>query len=219
MTYFDCEAIIFDLDGVLVDSSVVIERHWRAWAHKHQLDVTEILRLMPGRPAIETIRLVAPHLDVEQEAAQLIASEAVATDGVISLDGAAELTENLPSGSWAIATSGTRAIAQTRLRAAGLTTPIVLVTIDDVTFGKPNPEPYLLAAQRLGVPPKYCVVIEDAVVGIEAARAAGMSVIGVTTTHQPDQLTAADTVINSLADIQVMVDGLFLQLECVDVGR
>jgi len=118
--------------------------------------------LTHGRPTIDTIRLVAPHLPAEAEAARLNAREALDADGVAAVDGAAELVRGLVPGVWAIATSGTQDTARARLRQAGLPRPLVLVIADDVTRGKPNPEPYLLAATRLGVAPHRCVVVEDA---------------------------------------------------------
>jgi sugar-phosphatase len=159
------------------------------------------MQVAHGRPTIETMRLVAPHLDTKAEAARMDASEAVDTDGLVRIDGAAELARSLPQGSWAVATSGSQAIARTRLGYAGVPVPDALVTIDDVDRGKPDPEAYLLAAERLGMTPEQCVVIEDAPAGIKAARAAGMRVIAVATTHISEELGEADVVVARISDI------------------
>jgi sugar-phosphatase len=204
MKQLQCDAVIFDLDGVLVDSMVVIERHWRQWAIQHNFDAAEIMRVAHGRRTVETIRLVAPHLDAEVEAARFEAGEAFDTDGLVRIDGAARLVRSLPSSSWAVATSCTRDTAMTRLRYAGLPMPTVLVTADDVKQGKPDPEVYLLAAERLDVAPEWCVVVEDALAGIEAAHAAGMHVIAVATTHAQEELESADAVAAYLSDIQIL---------------
>lgn len=203
MTHLECDAVLFDLDGVLVDSTECIERHWRRWAVEHLLDQGEIMRLAHGRPTVETIRLVAPHLRAEDEAARLNAAEAFDTDGVAAVDGAAQLVHSLPPDVWAIATSGTRDTAVTRLRHTGVPVPSVLITADDVERGKPNPEAYLLAAARLDVRPEKCVVIEDAPAGISAAHAAGMRVVAVATTHSQAELGEADVRAERLADIQI----------------
>ncbi len=151
----------------------------------------------------ETMQLVAPHLDIEAETARMDASEEMETDGLVKIDGAAELVHSLPQGSWAVATSGTQAMARTRLGYAGVPIPAVFITIEDVERGKPEPEPYLLAAERLGVAPGQCVVIEDAPAGIKAAHAAGMRVIAVATTHATEELEEADVVAAQLTDIEV----------------
>lgn len=203
MNRLECSAVIFDLDGVLVDSTACIERHWQLWAAKHKLDLETVLNAAHGRRTIETVRLVAPHLDSVVEAAQLETDEAFDTDGVVEIKGAAELLRSLPSHLWAIATSGTRDTATTRINHTGLPMPIVLVTANDVTRGKPDPEPYLLAAKGLGMAPGECVVLEDAPAGIQAALSAGMRVIAVATTHSTTELTNADIIAKCIADIQI----------------
>jgi sugar-phosphatase len=207
MRQLECEAIIFDLDGVLIDSSAVIERSWRLWAGERDLDEAEVLRLTPGRRMIEVVRRLAPHLDAEAEARRLAAREAADTDGLREVEGAVGLIRSLPPGVWAVATSGSRTTALARLRFAGLPVPEVLITADDVTRGKPDPQAYLLAAEGLGVSPAGCVVVEDAPAGIQAARAARMRVIAVVTTHAPQALAGADALVDSLLDIHVIVDG------------
>jgi sugar-phosphatase len=197
---FECRAVLFDLDGVLVDSTGYIEEQWRRWAVSKGLSPTPFLRVCHGRRALETIELAAPELDAEAEIAAFVPEEA--NPRLKSIDGAAELLAILPPASWAVATSGTRATARARLRDATLPTPRVLVCAEDVEHGKPSPDVYLVAAARLGVPPCDCVVVEDAPAGIQAAHAAGMRVIALTTTHQASAL-AADACALSLAGVHL----------------
>jgi sugar-phosphatase len=210
MMEWACDAVLFDLDGVLVDSSACVERHWRRWAAERGLDGDALMHFVHGRPTVETIRLVAPHLPAEAEAARLNAAEAFDTDGVVAIQGAAQLVRSLPSGTWAIATSGTRDTALTRIRHAGVPVPAVLVTADDVTHGKPDPEAYSIAATKLGLAPERCVVIEDAPAGVSAGRAAGMRVIAVATTHAPAALGEADVIAARLAAIQIVASEMRL---------
>ncbi len=144
-----CAALLFDLDGVLVDSAEVVERTWRRWAARHGLDPAEVVRVAHGRRTIETVRLLAPQLAADDEVAALAASESTETDGVYEVPGARELLSSLPSGSWAVVTSGIRPVAELRIRHTRLPTPPVLVPADEVRHGKPHPEGYLQAAERL----------------------------------------------------------------------
>jgi len=173
------DALLFDLDGTLVHSGDAIERAWRGWSGRHGLDAATVLAASVGRRGVETVALVAPHLDSVQEAMALEAAQASDTVGVTPMPGAGRLLDAALKGPWAIVTSGTRPVALTRLRAAGLPLPKVLVTADDVTSGKPEPEGYLLAAERLGVAPHRCVVFEDTWPGVLAGQRAGMAVIGI----------------------------------------
>ena len=202
MKRFECRAVVFDLDGVLVDSTGYVELQWRRWATSKGLPVEPFLRVCHGRRALETIRLAAPHLDAEAEVAAF-APEAGTADPILGpVEGAVRLLQALPVESWAVATSGTRAVATERLQRAGLPIPGVLICAEDVMRGKPCPDVYLLAAASLGVDPTECLVVEDAPAGIEAARAAGMGVIALTTTHRREELPA-DACTTSLAGIHV----------------
>jgi mannitol-1-/sugar-/sorbitol-6-phosphatase len=198
-----CAAILFDLDGVLIDSTENIRRHWQGWAEQHNLDLDEIMRNAHGRRTVETMRLVAPHLPVEQEARAFAIMEAADTAGVVTIAGALELLSPLPPHAWAIVTSGDRALATARLRSRGLPVPQIMVTADDVVNGKPDPEPYLLAAKRFGLSPNACVVIEDSPAGLTSATAAGMRSIAVATTHAVHELSAATAIAARLSEIQV----------------
>jgi mannitol-1-/sugar-/sorbitol-6-phosphatase len=200
-----CDAIIFDLDGVLVDSTPCIERHMRGWAAKHGLDAATVLSLAHGRRTPETIRLAAPHLNAEVEATAIEAAEAADTEGVLEIRGARALLATLPPTAWAIATSNTRRTAIMRLHHTGIPIPRVMISAESVQQGKPHPKAYLLAAEQLGVDPRRCVVVEDAPAGISAGRAAGMVVLALVGTHAAHQLRQAHVVIEQLAHLHVEV--------------
>lgn len=202
---FRSRAVLFDLDGVLVDSDAAILASWQTWAAPHGLDVREIWRICHGVQTIQTIRRVAPHLDAEKEAAAILAIELADAQGLHAHPGAAELLRSLPQGSWAIVTSGKRELALARLQYASLPVPDVLITAEDVMRGKPDPEAFVLAAKRLGVSPESCLVVEDAPAGLQAARAAGMTAIGVTTTAPASELSAAHAVTGSLQELRVTI--------------
>lgn len=188
--HIPCDAILFDLDGVLIDSTSCIVRHWQHWADHHGLPLDRIMQAAHGVRTVETIRLVAPHLDADVEADAFTVREVADTDGVVAIAGAAALLASLPADAWAIVTSGSAALAQARLVRAGLPIPAALVTADDVTQGKPAPEPYLAGARRLGVPVERCIVVEDAPAGVAAGVAAGMRVVGILSTHSREELLA-----------------------------
>ncbi|MFF4991040.1 HAD-IA family hydrolase [Streptosporangium saharense] len=185
---FTCEALLFDMDGTLVDSRECVERTWRDWCARHRLDSDELLRISHGRQNHDTIQMVAPHLHTAEELAFLTRAEEECRDGVVAVRGAAGLLRGLAPRHWAMVTSAWRRLAEIRLDLAGLPAPRVLVTADEIQRGKPDPEGYLSAADRLGVDPGACVVVEDAPAGVAAGRAAGMPVIGITTTFGRDRL-------------------------------
>lgn len=204
---FHCSAILFDLDGVLVDSTRSVDRQWRMWAHNKGVDEEKVIAIAHGVRTIEVIRQVAPHLDAEAEVREIESREAGDTDGVEIMPGAVELVRSIPQNCWAVVTSGTRPLASARLRFVGLPVPEVLVTAEDVLRGKPDPEPYLKGAELLGVSPGDCLVIEDAPAGIQSARAGGMKVIGLTSTYSAPALSHANAVAHGLDQIQVGRDG------------
>jgi mannitol-1-/sugar-/sorbitol-6-phosphatase len=200
---FSCDAVLFDLDGVLVDSTEVVERTWQRWAARHGLDPDAVVRAAHGRRTVETVRMVAPHLAADDEVRALAESESTETDGVYEVPGARELLQSLPARSWAVVTSGIRPVAELRMRHTKLPTPTVLVTADQVQHGKPHPEGYLTAAARLGVDPTRCIVVEDTPPGIEAAHAAGMRVVAVASTYAPAALQGADAVVSALSRLVI----------------
>ncbi|MDO9084730.1 MAG: HAD family hydrolase [Anaerolineaceae bacterium] len=201
----DCGAILFDLDGVLLDSTNCIERHWQEWAEKHGLDLKKVLQNAHGVRTIETIRLVAPHLDADREAAEFTANEILDTEGVFAIPGAKELMSRLGAKPWAIVTSGGYDLVKARLKKAGIPMPKFIVTGDDVSQGKPSPIPYLTGANKLGIAAEQCVVIEDAPIGVKAGKAAGMRVIGIASTHSRKELlnAGADFLVESLKKIEI----------------
>lgn len=215
-----CRAILFDLDGVLVDSTAQIEEQWREWAVGRGLDPVPFVRYCHGRRAVETIRLAAPELDAEWEVAQFKPARDESAGHFTAMPGALALLAKLPVERWAIVTSGRLPSVMARIEQAELPRPRVLVTAEDVGRGKPDPEGYLLAATRLAVDPLACVIIEDAPPGVQAARAAGISSIAVLTTYKADALMDADERVRSLEEIGATVDhdGITLALAATTVA-
>jgi sugar-phosphatase len=207
MPTFTCSAILFDLDGVLVDSTRAVDREWRAWAARKGVDGDAIMAIAHGVRTVEVIRRVAPHLDAELEASLIESEEAEDKEGVVVMPGAVELVQSIPDGRWGVVTSGSRLLASTRLEYCGIPLPRVLITSDDVTHGKPHPEPYLKGAEGLGFPPTDCLVIEDAPAGIQSGLSGGMKVVGITSTYAAAKLVHADAVIGKLREIHVSSNG------------
>jgi sugar-phosphatase len=200
-----CRGVLFDLDGVLVDSTPAVARVWAGWAREHGFDPDEVVRDAHGKPSITTIRELLPHADHDAENREVERRELADTDGVIPLPGAIELLRAIPPEKWAIVTSCTRPLANVRINAAGLPKPKHLVTSTDVIHGKPDPEPYLKGAQILGLSPRDCVVLEDAPAGIRAGKAAGARVIALRTTASDAELreAGADWIVDNCAQLFV----------------
>lgn len=203
-----CKALLFDMDGVLVDSRAVVERIWRRWSARHGIDADEVLRVAHGRRTSETLQHVAPHLPTGDEVAWLDAAELSDLDGLQAVAGASELLASLREIPWALVTSAGRELALRRMAAAGLPEPYVLVASEDVARGKPAPDGYLIAAMRLALQPEHAVVFEDAPPGIAAARAAGCAVIGVGTTHPASELAGTAFVVPDLRSVSVARDAV-----------
>ena len=200
-----CRGVLFDLDGVLVDSTPAVARVWAWWAREHGFDADEVVRRAHGRPSMTTIRELLPDGDHEAENREVERREIADVEGVIPLPGAVELLRALPADRWAIVTSCTRKLAGVRVRAAGLPGPKHLVTSNDVRSGKPDPEPYLRGAQTLGVPATECVVFEDAPAGIRAGKAAATWVVALRSTADDAALlgAGADWIVDDCSDITV----------------
>ncbi|MFG2995711.1 HAD-IA family hydrolase [Streptomyces sp. NPDC048340] len=199
------EALLFDNDGTLVSSMDSVHRCWTRWAREHGIAEEDFARVeLHGRPAAE---IIAELLPAGARAGALARIEALEIDdvpgGVVLLPGTKELLSALPAGRWAVVTSATRPLAEAPLREAGIDFP-ELVAAEDITRGKPDPEPFLLAAARLGVDPARCVVFEDAPAGLAAGRAAGMRTVALTTTHTAAELDA-DVVVRDLSAVSVQV--------------
>jgi mannitol-1-/sugar-/sorbitol-6-phosphatase len=183
--------ILFDLDGVLVDSTPAVARCWSRWALQYGFNTDEVVRQAHGRPSIVTLRELMPNGDYEEENRKMEEWEIEDTDGVVPLPGVLDLLHALPPQQWAIVTSCTRPLAEVRIRVAGLPWPKQLVTAADVQRFKPDPDPYLRGAELLGLAPADCVVVEDAPAGIRAGRAAGSRVLALRTTEVDELLKAA----------------------------
>jgi sugar-phosphatase len=214
-----CSAVLFDLDGVLIDSTPAVARVWHGWAVEHGLDPETVIHMAHGRPSRTTIRELLPqaNIDIDHEDREVERREMADLDGVVLLPGAGQLLNSLPRERWTIATSCTRALAEVRLRAAGLPIPRTMITASDVKIGKPDPEPYLKAAAKLGFEASDCIVVEDAPAGVRAGKAAGARVIAVLTTMNRRSLeeAGADWIVNNCADITASYDdehGLQLSL-------
>ena len=200
-----CRGVLFDLDGVLVDSTPAVARVWAGWARQHGFDPDEVVRQAHGRPSIATIRELLPLGDHEAENREVERREIADVEGVVPLPGAMELLRALPAERWAIVTSCTRELAAVRIAAAGLPKPKYLVTSSDVQNGKPAPEPYLKGAQILGLPTPECVVLEDAPAGILAGKAAGARVLALRTTAPEAELrdAGADWIVDDCTELLV----------------
>ncbi len=208
MIQIRCRALLFDLDGVLIDSTPAVARVWRRWALEHGFDPETVVRMAHGRPSRTTIRQLIPAADLDpalldKEDRKVERREIEDLDGVVLLPGARQLLNALPPDRWTIATSCTRPLAEVRLRAAGLPVPTNMITSSDVSIGKPDPEPYLKAAARLGVAPEDCIVLEDAPAGVRAGKAAGARVIAFLTTMLRRDLEAAgaDWIVQNCTDV------------------
>jgi mannitol-1-/sugar-/sorbitol-6-phosphatase len=194
-------AVLFDLDGVLVDSYRVVQRAWRRWAREQGIPAEDVLAAIHGRTAREVIRMFAPHVDVAEQAVLVTGYEQQDLGDLAVVPGSRECIRVARRGRWAVVTSGARVLATARLAAVGLPVPEVMVTADDVTAGKPDPEPYERAAHTLAVPAAECVVVEDAPAGVVAAKRAGMTVLAVTTTHGAAALGDADLVFPTMHEV------------------
>lgn len=200
-----CDAILFDMDGTLVDSTALVVEMWGAWCRKRGVDLEVLLGYSHGRRTAETMRWAAPLLteaEVEADAQAMLAQELVRTDGIRAVPGAAEAVSALGEERWAMVTAAPRALAEARLGAAGLPVPAVLIGAGEVTEGKPSPQGYLRAARELGFAPDRCVVVEDAPAGIEAGRRAGMRVLMLQTTY-PDLSVDGIEAIPDLSYVQI----------------
>ncbi|WP_308408139.1 HAD-IA family hydrolase [Streptomyces mayonensis] len=209
------DAVLFDLDGVLADSTASVLRSWDQFADEMSLPAA-VVESNHGRPARPLVQRLLPADQVDDGLRRIEDIEAADVLSIEPVPGAGDFISRLPDGRRAVVTSGTRRIATARLAAAGIAAPPVLVSADDVRCGKPDPEPYVSAAARLGVAPARCLVVEDAPAGVEAARAAGCGVIGVLGTVEPSDLSGADLLVDGLDRLRVDHTPAGLRLAAVD---
>lgn len=201
-----CRGVLFDMDGVLVDSTAAVARVWQKWASQHGFDPEYVAHIAHGRPSITTIRELLPNADYEAENRIVERCEIEDVEGVQACPGAAELLASLPTDRWALVTSSTRPLAEVRLRAGGHARPKHIVTSSDIVNGKPHPEPFLKAAAMLHIAPEDCIVIEDAPAGIQAGKAAGCRALALRTTMSDELLARAhpDWIADSCAAVSVI---------------
>jgi sugar-phosphatase len=215
LTTIRCLGVLFDLDGVLVDSTPAVARCWTKWSLRHGFVPDDVVRIAHGRPSIATMRELLPDADHQAADREMERWEIEDLDGVVPLPGALQLLQALPAENWAIVTSCTRPLAEVRIRAAGLPMPLHLVTAADVQKGKPDPEPYLKGAMSLGLAPPDCIVVEDAPAGIRAGKASRASVIALRTTADDAELTVAgaDWIVKDLDSVRLTLVPSDHQLE------
>lgn len=209
-----CQGILFDMDGVLISSLGSVERSWAKWAKMRGVDIAQVREIAHGRRAIDVLAMLCPDLDSQAELELIEEIEVRDNDGLTALPGVPELLAALPRDLWTVVTSATERLARVRLAAGGIPVPESLVTADQVTAGKPHPQPYLTGAELLGFRPEECVVFEDSSSGAQAGRAAGCTVVATTFSHPINVLDAAHYVVTDLArvELQTTNGGLVLRL-------
>ncbi len=212
------KGLLFDMDGVLISSIGSVNRCWRRWAAVYGVDGAEALEIPHGTRAIEIVRALRPEIDPIEGLRVIEEMEIADTEGLTVLPGVEALLRRLPVERWAIVTSSTERLLLARLKAAGLPVPKRLVSADMVERGKPDPAPYRLGAEMLGVRPADCLVVEDAPAGVLSGKAAGCRVLGLLGTHAAEDLREADWIAPTLLGVEVRSEdsGLVIGLEVLD---
>jgi mannitol-1-/sugar-/sorbitol-6-phosphatase len=217
--FLSCQGILFDMDGILISSLGSVERSWTAWARMRGIEPDRALSVAHGRRAIETVAFLRPDLDSVAELKVIEDLEIADNEGLHVLPGVLELLAALPAARWTVVTSATERLARVRLAAGGVPVPERLITANQVTRGKPNPEPLLAGAALLGFKPEACVVFEDSSSGAQAGRAAGCTVVATTFSHPVETLAAAHYLVRDLTDVQLEVGAEELVLRVRPLGR
>jgi sugar-phosphatase len=209
-----CQGILFDMDGILISSLGSVERSWTRWAEMRGIDLALALQTTHGRRAIETVALLRPDLDSEAELKIVEDFEIADNEGLKALPGVCDLLRSLPADRWTVVTSATEKLARARLADGGIPVPTRLVTANQVTRGKPHPEPFVAGAALLGFKPQECVVFEDSASGAVAGRDAGCTVIATTFSHPVESLDAAHYLVEDLTGVTAEQDegGIVLRL-------
>jgi len=211
-----CKGVLFDMDGILISSIGSVERSWTKWALLRGVDPAYACKIAHGCRAIETVAVLRPDLDSVAELKLIEDIELADGEGLTVLPGVLELLAALPAGCWTVVTSATERIARQRLAQSGIPVPERLITAEDVTQGKPDPQPFLAGAKLLGFAPQDCVVFEDSSSGAKAGRAAGCTVVATTFSHPVDSLDAAHYLVEDVRGVTVNVlpgdQGLLLGL-------
>jgi sugar-phosphatase len=200
-----CKGVLFDMDGILISSLGIVERTWTKWALIRGMDPEQVLNVIHGRRALDSMILLRPDLDPKVEMKILEDIEVQDSDGLRMLPGVLELLAALPKDRWTVVTSATERVARVRLAAGGIPVPDYIVKAESVTQGKPHPAPYLAGAALLGFAPDQCVVFEDSSSGVKAGHDAGCIVIATTFSHQADSLEAADYLVEDVTGVAVEV--------------
>jgi sugar-phosphatase len=200
-----CKGVLFDMDGILVSSLGSVERSWSKWAELRGVNPDLTCRTAHGRRAIETVAIMRPDLDAEQELKVIEDIEVEDNEGLTVLPGVLAMLSALPADRWTVVTSATERLARVRMGVGGVPLPQKLVAADFVTRGKPHPEPFLTGAALLGFEPKDCVVFEDSASGAKAGRAAGCTVVATTFSHPVESLDAAHHLVEDLTGMNVTV--------------
>jgi sugar-phosphatase len=212
--FLPCQGILFDMDGILISSLGSVERSWTAWARMRGIEPERALSVAHGRRAIETVKFLRPDLDSEAELKVIEDLEVADNEGLHVLPGVLDLLAALPAARWTVVTSATERLARVRMAAGGLPVPARMITANQVTRGKPNPEPFLAGAALLGFKPEMCVVFEDSSSGAQAGRAAGCTVVATTFSHPVETLAAAHFLVRDLADVhaETSAEGIVLRV-------
>src|SRR5580658_5824107 len=212
--FLSCQGILFDMDGILISSLGSVERSWTAWARMRGIEPERALSVAHGRRAIDTVKFLRPDLDSEAELKVIEDLEVADNEGLHVLPGVLDLLAALPAARWTVVTSATERLARVRMAAGGLPVPARMITANQVTRGKPNPEPFLAGAALLGFKPEMCVVFEDSSSGAQAGRAAGCTVVATTFSHPVETLAAAHFLVRDLADVhaETSAEGIVLRV-------